>query len=341
MPEGIPRQFPDLDMATVQPDGPITSRPLADVVSEVRGNRHDRFRKWIALASIGLVFLGLAAVVVGLIGDGRDWWEARPFLTNLLSTISGACFGIPVAIVVLRRAEELRHREDAANRDTSESVAICERMNANAGRIERYWVDMPPNADGRDGDNGGWASLVTDVVRLTDLVRQTGADVSSELTAAIRPLTVRFRMVGMGGVHVAISEIAQDWARLRQIASSSTYLREWENEWASTRIIDVRTFTDILRAFDERGSHEWCDFFARMPDPAAPNEAVLTQVGQNAHRALRFLYETGTVLARLRGPRNLAQYWLSALAAYNDAQASQYDSAQMRDDRARPVDQLR
>jgi hypothetical protein len=310
-----------------------------DVVAALRASQRDRFRNWILFASVGLVSLGLAVVSVGLIGDSFNWWQSRPFLANLLSTIGGACFGIPVALVVLRRAEEARHREDSTRRDAAESVLLCERMTATARRIERYWVDLGSDSEDRAIENVGWAALVTEVIGVVDLVRTTDDGVVKELTAATRPLTIRFRLVGMGGVRAAVEDIVQDWARLRQVAGSSTYLRDWENEWEATRIIDVRTFSDILRTFEQRSSHDWCDFFARLPDPVPPNEAVLAGIRQNGQRALRFLYDTGTILARLSGPRNLAPYWLTAIAAYNEIQATQYRDEQMRDDHTRLLDE--
>jgi hypothetical protein len=38
---------------------------------------------------------------LGIVGDQHGWWTSRPFLLNLYSATVGACFGIPIALVVL------------------------------------------------------------------------------------------------------------------------------------------------------------------------------------------------------------------------------------------------
>ncbi|MBD3135111.1 hypothetical protein [Microbispora bryophytorum] len=42
-------------------------------------------------------------LVIGLMGDSIGVWESSPFLTNLLSSLTGFCFAVPVAIIVLHR----------------------------------------------------------------------------------------------------------------------------------------------------------------------------------------------------------------------------------------------
>jgi ABC-type xylose transport system permease subunit len=50
-------------------------------------------------ASLGLVAAGVALLVVGILGDSQGWWQSRPFLTNIVSTLAGACFGLPVLLL--------------------------------------------------------------------------------------------------------------------------------------------------------------------------------------------------------------------------------------------------
>ncbi|GAA4180743.1 hypothetical protein GCM10022252_04060 [Streptosporangium oxazolinicum] len=50
------------------------------------------------LASFGVIILA-----IGLMGDSIGLWENSPFLTNLLSSLTGFCFAVPVAIIVLHR----------------------------------------------------------------------------------------------------------------------------------------------------------------------------------------------------------------------------------------------
>jgi hypothetical protein len=47
--------------------------------------------------------LALVGTAAGAVGDLRGWWNAWPFLTNLLSSLVGALFGVPVALIVLQR----------------------------------------------------------------------------------------------------------------------------------------------------------------------------------------------------------------------------------------------
>lgn len=326
------------DVASSQSANPGTFRPLPNVVAAHRAARSDRARRLTTSASIGLVALGIALVGVGLLGDSKGWWQSRPFLTNVLSTIGGACFGLPVALVVLRRVAETRDGEAAAQRDAAESAMLCERMKASALRIERYWADVRLNTADHAVEDDDWGALVADVTRLANTLRTTEHGTSPEIAAAVHPLTVRFRTVGMGGVHVAVREILQDWVRLQNLAGPLTYLREWEGEWAGTRIIDVRTFGDVLETFDQRSSHVWCDFFARLPDSGALEERMLPDLRANAQLALRFLYDTATIITRIRGAHALPPFWQTATTAYNKSLAGQYDAEQSRNARVSSVE---
>jgi hypothetical protein len=57
-----------------------------------------------------LWLLGSAMVILGVQGDERSWWSERPFLTNLVSSIAGACFGIPIALLVLQNLSSRQAR---------------------------------------------------------------------------------------------------------------------------------------------------------------------------------------------------------------------------------------
>jgi hypothetical protein len=63
--------------------------------------------------------LGAGLVVLGWIGDSRGWWKDRPFLTNLVSSLTAALFGIPFALVILERIANARaDREEGQSRAT-------------------------------------------------------------------------------------------------------------------------------------------------------------------------------------------------------------------------------
>jgi hypothetical protein len=133
-------------------------------------------------------------------------------------------------------------------------------------------------------------------------------------------------MVGLGGVHVAVEEIHQDWTRLKNLAGAQAVLRDWETEWVETRVVDVRTFEDILETFGGRSSYLWCDFFARLPDGDVTANTSLEKLRSNVRLALCFLYDVGTILTRLRGAHALPPFWHTAIAAYNHVLEKQYDS---------------
>jgi hypothetical protein len=40
-------------------------------------------------------------MTIGFIADTNRWWADRPFLTNILSSVTTACFGVPFALLIL------------------------------------------------------------------------------------------------------------------------------------------------------------------------------------------------------------------------------------------------
>jgi hypothetical protein len=70
-----------------------------------------------------MLVLGSAMLALGARGDANGFWEDRPFLTNVFSSLTAAMFGIPIALAVLQQiaaaqashAAEIRQRDAAAN----------------------------------------------------------------------------------------------------------------------------------------------------------------------------------------------------------------------------------
>lgn len=70
-----------------------------------------------------LLALGSVMLVLGTQGDANGFWESRPFLTNVFSSLTAAMFGIPIALAVLHQvaaaqashAAEVRQRTAARN----------------------------------------------------------------------------------------------------------------------------------------------------------------------------------------------------------------------------------
>jgi hypothetical protein len=78
---------------------------------------------WIALWGTGIIFLGL-----GWLGDSVSFWVNKPFLTNVLSALTGAAFGIPLALVFLQRITA-RETDAAQKRAAYQgSIAVTRRQ---------------------------------------------------------------------------------------------------------------------------------------------------------------------------------------------------------------------
>src|SRR5689334_4938235 len=60
---------------------------------------------------------GVAGVAIGIILDIRGIWSKLPFTTNLVSGVTGACFGVIFALVILqsvtRKQAEAQSRRQA------------------------------------------------------------------------------------------------------------------------------------------------------------------------------------------------------------------------------------
>ncbi|BCB78512.1 hypothetical protein GCM10022251_58590 [Phytohabitans flavus] len=65
------------------------------------------------IACVAMWGAGGAATVLGAIGDFAGWWESMPFLTNVASTVTGALFSVPLALVVFQgfAANETQKRD--------------------------------------------------------------------------------------------------------------------------------------------------------------------------------------------------------------------------------------
>jgi hypothetical protein len=67
------------------------------------------------MLAVILPLAGLGLLTLGLLSDQGGWWSTRPFLTNLISGLTSACFGVPFALLVLtsltaRQTRELERR---------------------------------------------------------------------------------------------------------------------------------------------------------------------------------------------------------------------------------------
>jgi hypothetical protein len=54
-------------------------------------------------ASLLMWAAAAAGTAAGVIGDQNGWWDTHAFLTNLASSLVAALFGVPLALIVIRR----------------------------------------------------------------------------------------------------------------------------------------------------------------------------------------------------------------------------------------------
>lgn len=67
----------------------------------------------IRLTSVLMWSFGLALSAAGVAADAYDWWGERQFTVNLISSLAGASFGIPLALIVFQQlsAQEARRHQ--------------------------------------------------------------------------------------------------------------------------------------------------------------------------------------------------------------------------------------
>src|SRR5690242_14268063 len=72
-------------------------------------SQRTRLRAWwsgyifpLRALAIGLWTICVLVAAVGVWGDRAGWWSGRPFVTNVISSVVGACFGVPIALFVLQ-----------------------------------------------------------------------------------------------------------------------------------------------------------------------------------------------------------------------------------------------
>jgi hypothetical protein len=156
------------------------------------------------------------------------------------------------------------------------------------GRCSSVFGHAGTSRHGTDGRRSGYDRRLgcrhRHVTGLLDALRE---DDKVDITAAVRPLTERFRQRGLGTVRVAAREILQDWIQLQTVVGPLAYLRVWGDDWAGPRSVDTRTFSGLLETLDQLSSYAWCDFFARHSDVDLA-EPSLRAVYANARRRCDF-----------------------------------------------------
>ncbi|MEW1580854.1 hypothetical protein AB0407_22470 [Streptomyces microflavus] len=75
-------------------------------------------RQW----TVVLLLFGCALVALGLQADARGWWEGHEFLTNLVSSFTSLCFGVPAALLVFSHLGQAQ--EQARNKVQARTQAL-------------------------------------------------------------------------------------------------------------------------------------------------------------------------------------------------------------------------
>lgn len=94
----------------------------------------------VQILSLMLVGLGTVLVIHGISADVLGLWERMPFTVNIVSSVVAACFGIPIALVVLRYLL-------AAQEERSEKLRVFIEARSVAERIRRSALACVPASD--------------------------------------------------------------------------------------------------------------------------------------------------------------------------------------------------
>ncbi|GAA1828174.1 hypothetical protein GCM10009682_54110 [Luedemannella flava] len=167
----------------------------------------------------------LAMTALGVVGDLLRWWEHLQFVMNLVSSLAGALFGLPVALIYLQRANavEARHRRRQdlvllARRAVEDMVDHVSAITYDPDKLDELTevIDrLTPQAfAGADGfDNGSTLDqLLVDWQQVRRLIPQIFVD-------------------DVAG-HAAISRAESEWTGLRD--GLGPELREHGLHWTTT-----------------------------------------------------------------------------------------------------------
>ncbi|MEV0902723.1 hypothetical protein [Actinoplanes sp. NPDC049802] len=117
-----------------------------------------------------LIMVGVTISAGGIAGDFYGYWSDKPFLTNLVSGTAGACFGISIALIVVRFLQD----EQAKRYQESQRVAeVVAELKACLGEADDALNDL---AEGQ--------SLREALVKVGDAYRSNEAVRSDNVVAA-------------------------------------------------------------------------------------------------------------------------------------------------------------
>jgi hypothetical protein len=158
----------------------MTGTPRA----RIRGLRREWATLHPRLRPTVVVLLGAGTVlaVLGAVGDATELWSRLPFLTNLASSLTGALFGLPVALVVVQRL--LQAQTEANDRAAAWRLAM---RSAHSMRVAAVTLSGP-------GADNAAAELTRLVARCDAAVAEAREWADRALGARARPRRLRASM---------------------------------------------------------------------------------------------------------------------------------------------------
>ncbi|GAA4718956.1 hypothetical protein [Phytohabitans rumicis] len=145
---------------------------------------------------------GTLLAASGVVGDRREWWTEQPFLTNLVSSITGACFGIPIALLVLQ-ALSAAHAERLEMRSTAR---LALRTVKNMCRSSRRLL---PNGESEGAGHIKTALSELRSISIIEPLRYKGiADIRTLEQAMMRIVTC---FPEKGDLTVSVHELQRTW----------------------------------------------------------------------------------------------------------------------------------
>jgi hypothetical protein len=242
----------------------------------------------VRIGSAVLVLLGLALVSGGVYGDANGWWDGRPFLLNLYSGITSACFGIPVALVILRIVTEhqAQHSLELANGQLAKDTMTV------------FFHTLPHNVLGISVGVDSWRRIRDELTLLQErcigvaqmsqtVVRRHLADLNLR-AEAVRD-AIKGELGEMPSQRVRPSQLAarDSWSRVKRAAELPSSGFGWFFS-AGHRAEFDETLNYLCQ------NYLWLDFFSDFERVASP--AAVPSVSARVAEGLRYVEDLDRVL---------------------------------------------
>lgn len=143
----------------------------------------------VKLFAASMWLVGVVALAAGMVGDARHWWSSQPFLTNVVSSLTGFLFGVPFALVVLSRLTSVQRDHVSRGQVLQRSLDVVSRLRGLASRI-RVVQGLPIPALPTTGE-----VYAADRAGQIDALSKTVVDALVQLDRGISALRIDLRLV--------------------------------------------------------------------------------------------------------------------------------------------------